>query len=172
MISRGSHRDDLAHLRRTLGGRFWLMTGIGTIAALLVLGIPTAVIPNILFSRMTPTEPANVAIWLASAPLIGSIFGSYAAPVDKVHRPTTDVSSRAGRLSLASVGSFLAIGCPLCNKLVVAALGVSGALNVFGPIQPLIGTASVALLGLSLVWRLRMRSRPCTACSDLTAWSG
>lgn len=51
--------------------------------------------------------------------------------------------------------SAFAVGCPICNKLVVAVLGVSGALNVWSPIQPLLGLASVTLLGLALIVRLR-----------------
>ena len=62
------------------------------------------------------------------------------------------------RVGLASVGAFLAIGCPICNKVVVALLGVSGALSVFAPIQPIIGAASIALLAGSLAWRLRDRA--------------
>lgn len=60
--------------------------------------------------------------------------------------------------------AFLAIGCPICNELVVAALGVSGALTVFAPIQPLIGAASVGLLGVTLGWRVRQLTSDCPRC--------
>lgn len=39
-----------------------------------------------------------------------------------------------------------AIGCPICNKLAVIALGVSGALAYFAPIQPTLGFLSMGLL--------------------------
>ncbi len=39
--------------------------------------------------------------------------------------------------------AVFAIGCPVCNKLVVLALGFSGALAYFEPIQP-----ALALAGL------------------------
>jgi hypothetical protein len=42
---------------------------------------------------------------------------------------------------------------PVCNKLVVLLLGVSGALTVWALLQPVLGLASVALLG----WALRTR---------------
>jgi len=48
---------------------------------------------------------------------------------------------------------------------VVAALGVSGALTVFAPLQPVIGAASVALLAVTLAWRLRDRVRGCPRCA-------
>ena len=41
---------------------------------------------------------------------------------------------------------MFAISCPVCNKLVVLALGTSGALTYFAPIQPLLGFLSVGLL--------------------------
>jgi hypothetical protein len=56
--------------------------------------------------------------------------------------------------------SALAIGCPVCNKLVVMLLGVSGALTVWAPLQPVLGVVSVALLG----WALRTRPVTEPAC--------
>lgn len=38
--------------------------------------------------------------------------------------------SGLGSASGSSLVAALAVGCPVCNKLVVAALGVSGALNI------------------------------------------
>ena len=111
---------------------------------------------------MTPTEPSNVAVWLISAPLIGLVAATYLAPVRDLH-PAVAVAPT--RVSLASVGAFLAIGCPVCNKVVVALLGVSGALSVFAPLQPIIGAASIALLAGSLAWRLRDRALGCTRCA-------
>lgn len=59
---------------------------------------------------------------------------------------------------LASVGGllgFLAVGCPVCNKLVVVALGTTGALSWFAPIQPVLAVASVVVLAIALRTRLR-----------------
>jgi hypothetical protein len=46
------------------------------------------------------------------------------------------------------------VGCPACNKIAVLLLGVSGALNLWAPIQPLVGVASVGLLAWALQRRL------------------
>lgn len=54
------------------------------------------------------------------------------------------------RGSAGGVLSAFAVGCPICNKLVVALVGVSGALNVWAPVQPLVGMAALALLGYAL----------------------
>lgn len=151
--------------------RFCVVAIIGTIAAALLLGIPTAVIPNPFFGRMTPTEPVNLVVLIASAPLMGFLAATYLA---KPANRDADVheASGGGRMTAGGIAAFLAIGCPICNKVVVAALGVSGALNVFAPLQPLIGAASVALLAATLIWRLRARSRGCDRCVMLTPGAG
>ncbi len=154
---------DRLSVRNTLDTRFWLIALGATAGAVLILGIPTAVIPNPWFIRMTPTEWSNLAVWLASAPLIGVLVATYLAPVRDLHPAAEGAPTRVG---LASVGAFLAIGCPICNKVVVGILGVSGALSVFAPIQPVIGAASVALLGGSLAWRLRSRALGCSRCAS------
>jgi hypothetical protein len=60
---------------------------------------------------------------------------------------------------VASVGTFLAIGCPVCNKIALVLLGTGGAMTVFAPIQPFIGAASLMLLAGTLAWRFRLRAR-------------
>jgi len=153
-----------AALRSTLDGRFWLVATLATAGSLLLLGVPTAVIPNPFFIRMTPTETFNVVVWVASAPLIGLLIATYVRPPG--HAIGHDGGEPgAGRTTLAGVAAYLAIGCPICNKVVVAALGVSGALSYFAPLQPIIGAVSVALLGATLAWRLRDRARRCERCA-------
>jgi hypothetical protein len=101
---------------------------------------------------------------LASAPLIGLLAATYVRPV----RHATEhpnIEQEASRATIGGVAAFLAIGCPICNKVVVATLGVSGAMTVFAPLQPVIGASSVALLGATLAWRLRDRARRCERCS-------
>lgn len=147
----------------TLDARFWFAALIGTLGALIVLGVPTAVIPNPFFIRMTPTQTFNLVVWLASAPLIGLLIATYIRPLGHTAaHPRRETGS--GRATLGGVAAYLAIGCPICNKVVVAALGVSGALSYFAPLQPIIGAASVALLGGTLLWRLRDRARRCERC--------
>jgi hypothetical protein len=158
-----------ADVARTLDRRFWLTAAIGTLVGALALGVPSAVIPNPFFTRMTPTEPFNVLVWVLSAPLTGLLLATYVAK-GGISARDIHADAGSGRATLGSVAAYLAIGCPLCNKIVVATLGVSGALNVFGPAQPFIGATSVALLAATLAWRLRMRARGCARCStDVTS---
>ncbi len=145
-----------------LDGRFWLTALVATLASFAILGIPTAVIPNPWFIRMTPTEPFNVATMVLSAPLMGVLTATYLA------RPTGASPAPAeggGRATIGGVAAYLAIGCPICNKIIVAALGVSGALNAFAPVQPLICAGSVLLLSATLIWRLRRRAEDCVRCA-------
>jgi hypothetical protein len=50
--------------------------------------------------------------------------------------------------------SFLAVGCPVCNKLVLVALGYSGAIQYFAPVQPYLAAAGILLLAYALRKRL------------------
>lgn len=154
----------IAAVRSTLDRRFWAVAVLATVGSLLLLGLPTAVIPNPFFIRMTPTETFNLVVWLGSAPLIGLLIATYVRPPSLALDPARRESG-AGRATLGGVAAYLAIGCPICNKVVVAALGVSGALSFFAPLQPIIGAASLALLGATLAWRLRDRARRCARCA-------
>lgn len=141
--------------------RFWFVTMAGSVASLLILGIPSAIIPNPIFTRIVPTQPFNVVVWLISGLLLGVTAATYAGVPSSVrHR---EHGEQAG-LGLGGVAAYFAIACPVCNKLVVAVLGLSGALTVFAPLQPVIGAASVLLLAGTLAWRLRILSRGCPRC--------
>jgi hypothetical protein len=168
-LARNVSEDDRPMtLRSTIDRRFWLVAGAGTIITILVLGIPTAVIPNPFFIRMLPTQPVNVAVWVLSAPLVGLILATYVArPATPGHASNSDSGSVPA--SAAGVAAYLAIGCPICNKIIVAVLGTSGALGVFAPLQPLIGATSIGLLGATLAWRLRLRAQGCARCAAISA---
>lgn len=143
----------------------WLQLVVAVASAALVaaaVGVPSALLANPFFMRMTPVPWWSWAVWVLTAVLSGVLAATY------VQR-RTPVSTAPGRAGiLANVGSVLAVGCPVCNKLVVAAIGVSGALNVWSPIQPLIAAASLGLLGWAL-WRRLMTLRSCPI-GDESAW--
>jgi hypothetical protein len=60
-----------------------------------------------------------------------------------------------GRATASGVLSFLAVGCPVCKKLVVLAIGISGAMSYWAPVQPFLALASLALLWIAVRRRLR-----------------
>ena len=152
-------------VRSLLEPRFLAWTLAWTVGSLVAFGLVTAIIPNPVFGRQIPPEPFAIAIWVASAPLMGLVGATYssrrspgaAAPFP----PPADATESRGSMlgAIGGFGAFLAIGCPVCNKIALVLLGTSGALNLYAPIQPLIGVASLALLAGTLVWRLRLRAR-------------
>jgi hypothetical protein len=110
-----------------------------------VLAIPTRLVANGWFRRMTPTRPQDHAFWVIASVLLGATIALRREANRRVE------ASVAG----GGIGTFLAIGCPICNKLVVGLLGTAGALNFFAPLQPLLGVGSLALIawGLRVAWR-------------------
>ena len=76
------------------------------------------------------------------------------ASLDEVDAPTR-------RGGIAGLLSFFAVGCPVCNKLVIVALGTTGARQWFEPVQPVLAVASIVLLG----WALRSRLHSAIICS-------
>ena len=110
-------------------------------AAMFVVGaVPTAVVANPWFTRMTPVRPLDIVFLLLSVVGAAVIAATYAAPV-------IQACGGENRVMGGGILAVLAIGCPVCNKLVVLALGFSGALTYFAPLQPVLGAVSVALMG-------------------------
>ena len=139
--------------------RRWVVAAAVTVIAALVIGVPTGVVPTPLYTRMTPVLWWNYPVWLVSSVLEGLLVATYVRigpadvpPAGPAERPRTARALGAGLLSA------FAVGCPICNKLVVLAIGVSGALSYFAPVQPVLAAASVALLVHALARRLRTES--------------
>lgn len=128
-----------------------LAASIGAVAAIaLVIGVPTALVPTSVFGRMTAAPWWSYTVWMAVSVLVG-----LAAVSSATTRPT---SGRRG-LVAASAMTVLAVGCPLCNKLVLAVLGSSGALAVWAPLQPVLALAALAIAARACWWALSGEQR-------------
>lgn len=127
--------------------RRWAVALAVAVIAALVVGVPTGVVSTPFYARMTPVLWWNYPVWLATAILSGLITATY------VRSPLSAKAPAAG--IWANLLSAFAVGCPVCNKLVVAFIGVSGALTLWAPVQPILAAGSLALLGWALVRRLR-----------------
>lgn len=152
--SRGQHErmEDMALGRWTYWKATAFAVGLGTLA-LLVAGIPTDVVPNPWFTRMTPVRPQDYFFLGLTALLAAALGATYARPAS--------CPLQEGKLTAGGFLSVLAIGCPICNHVVVLLLGVGGALTYFAPLQPVLGLASLTTLGIALSLRLRaIRTRP------------
>lgn len=170
----------------TVDRRFIAWAAAWTGASLLAFGLVSAILPNPVFGRQIPPEPFAIAVWLASGPLMGLVAATYAspsrspgatvaptllggpasipggAPAGEADSAPTRQGTTLG--TIAGFGAFLAIGCPVCNKIALLLLGTSGALTIYAPLQPVLGVLSLALLAGTLAWRLRLRARD-SACA-------
>jgi hypothetical protein len=136
-----------AALAAVLDARYLAWSAAAAVVGLASFGVVGAIIPNPVFGRQIPPEPFAIVTWIGSGLLMGLLAGTYLA------RPPA--APAAVRLP---GDAFLAIGCPVCNKVALVLLGASGALSIWAPLQPLLGLVSVALLAGALAWRLRMRA--------------
>jgi hypothetical protein len=162
-----------AYLAAILDARYLAWSAGAAVLGLIAFGLVSAIIPNPVFGRQIAPEPFAIVVWLVSSLLMGLLAGTYltAPPATLVTIPApgggavweADPGATARRTSTVGyaggIAAFLAIGCPVCNKVALVLLGTSGALSIWAPLQPLVGLASVALLAASLAWRVRMRAR-------------
>ncbi len=137
--------------------RRWLVAAGAAIGTLLFIGIPTDLIDTPLFSREIPPTWWAWPSLLVSSVLAGLLVATYVA----VPQGSVDVDESSSRRGWAGgLLTFFAVGCPVCNKIVLLALGSTGALTWFEPVQPVLQLAAVILLA----WALRSRLRGEIAC--------
>lgn len=110
------------------------------------MAVPTAILPTPFFTRMTPVRAQDLVFLALSMLLLAGIGATYGVP----HASATCHKRTLGG---GILGAF-AIGCPVCNKIVVALLGVSGALTYWAPLQPIVGLGAIVVLGWALHVRL------------------
>lgn len=144
--------------------RRWLVAALSAVLYVLLIAVPTDLIDTPLFSRAIPPTWWAWPSLAVSSLLAGLLTATYvASPL----RPDDDTRSSRG----GYVGGFLtffAVGCPVCNKLVLLALGTSGAISWFQPVQPLFQAAAVVVLAWALRTRVR-GERSCALRSAVTA---
>ena len=135
--------------------RMALVAATTAVVFTLVVAIPTDLIDTPLFSRAIPPTWWAWPSLLASSVLSGALAATYVDPGARL--ATDQATSRRGLA--AGVLTFFAVGCPVCNKLALVALGSAGAVTWFAPFQPVLQAAALALLVWALVVRLRTRDR-------------
>lgn len=128
--------------------RRWIAAVLAAIATALIIGVPTVLIPTPVFGRSVPVQWWSYPVLAVTAVLSGLIFATYVGTGATPTRRQTRMSVGGGILSM------FAVGCPACNKIAVVLLGVSGALNLWEPVQPIVGVASLGLLAWALQRRL------------------
>lgn len=115
----------------------------------LVIAIPTAIIKNPIFGREIGVTSWSIPVLIATSILSGLLFATY---VKNDNFITEERSAKIG--SFGALFSFLAVGCPVCNKIALIALGTSGALQYFAPVQPYLALFGILFLLYALQKRL------------------
>ncbi len=134
--------------------RRWWTAAVGAVAVALVVGLPTDVIPNPVFGRPVPVTWWSYPVLAITAVLGGLLVATYVRDPALTDGPIdADRPARTG--GVGGLLSFFAVGCPVCNKVVVIALGTVGARRWFEPLQPYLAALSVVLLVVALRARLR-----------------
>lgn len=132
------------------------------VAALLVgvvMGLATVLIPNPVFSRDVPVVAWNYPVWVLTSALMGILIATYVTPpapsrstAAEAHDGPERRSARTG--TAAGVLAWFAVGCPVCNKIALLALGYTGALTWFAPVQPFLAAMALVLAVIAVIWRL------------------
>jgi hypothetical protein len=135
--------------------RQWQVAAGGGVLVALIVALPTAVIPNPIFGRAIGVTWWSYPVVVITGILGGMLIATYVRPTG-MSLPATEKIDRESKMGVAGAAiTFFAVGCPVCNKLVLLALGASGAISWFAPIQPFLAVASVVLMAIALVVRLR-----------------
>ena len=135
--------------------RWWVALAAAT-AFVLVVAVPTDLIDTPVFGREVPPTWWAWPSLLVSSLLAGILVATY---VRAPSQPDRAASRRGGWVG--GLLTYFAVGCPVCNKLVLLALGSAGATTWFEPFQPVLQGLAVLLL----LWALRSRLLGELSCS-------
>jgi hypothetical protein len=147
---------------RTWPKRRWTVAAAAAVGTVLVVAVPTDLIDTPVFSREVPPTWWAWPVTLVAGVLSGLLLATYVA--DPASRPEDDAPAPARAGSLGGVLTFFAVGCPVCNKIVLLALGTTGAMRWFEPVQPVLSVAAIGLLA----WALRKRLTSADTCAVAT----
>ncbi len=138
----------------------WLAAGASALGMVLLVAIPTDLIDTPVFGREIPPTWWAWPSLLVSAVLGGLLVATYVRAPEQPDR----AGSRRGGWAGGAL-TYFAVGCPVCNKLVLVALGSAGAVTWFAPVQPVLQGAAILLL----LWALRSRLLGELSCPTTTS---
>ena len=111
--------------------RRWVTAAAAGVIVALLVGLPTDVIPNPVFGRPVPVTWWSYPVLVFTAVLGGILAATYVRdpelPANTGSAGAADDERIARTGGFGGLLSFFAVGCPVCNKLVVIALGTVGA---------------------------------------------
>jgi hypothetical protein len=141
-------RPSMWSVLRSWPARRWWVAAAWTLGTVLVVGLPTVLIPNSVFGRAIPVTWWAWPVLVITAVLAGLVGATY------VRSPVAASTKESSTSMVGGVLAYFAVGCPVCNKIALLAFGYSGALQWFAPAQPILGVLGIALLAYALRRRL------------------
>jgi hypothetical protein len=115
------------------------------------MGVAGETLPGASAGRVVPVQWWNYVTLILSPPLIALIAATF-VPAGQPRssrrwgKTGTGISGAAGTLAMA---------CPVCNPLAIPVFGAAGVLSFLAPYRGVIALASVVLLAVTLLLRLR-----------------
>ncbi len=101
----------------TWRARQWAVAVAAALGCVILIGVPTDLIETPLFTRAVPPTWWSYPVLAVSALLAGLLVATY------VNEPTGVSPRHDGRWgSVGGALTFFAVGCPVCNKVVLLAL--------------------------------------------------
>jgi len=143
-------RNRLGDQKNPYRFRALLRAVVAGAVTLLVVGVPTDILANPWFGREIPVRWWEYPVLGATVVLTALWFGLQNSRSDR---------SRTATPAAGVLLTVFAVGCPVCNKLVLVTIGASGALGWWAPLQPILAIVSLALLAGAVLYR--WRRRPC-----------
>lgn len=135
---------------RSWSRKRWQVAIISALITGVVISLPTAIIENPVFGRDIAVTVWSIPVVVVTAILSGMLFATYINNDLKLPEESSLKIGTAGTLL-----SFLAVGCPVCNKIALIALGYTGAIKYFAPVQPFLAFFGIAILIYALSKRLK-----------------
>jgi len=137
--------------------------GIGILSFggfVLLFGIPTALIPTPWFIRMIPARLSDYVFLLVNSGLIGAYIGLHTYEKHERNK-RGDVMATTG-----SIANIFAVGCPICNKLLVVLLGASAIMAYIEPMRIWLGILSAGLIAFALWFKIK-NIKECVTCKTV-----
>ena len=126
--------------------RHWWAALGGAVVTFLAIGLPTDLIPNPIFGRAIEPTWWSMPVLVATSIIGGLLLATY-VNVQGFDRP-----ARVG--GIGGLLAYFAVGCPVCNKAVLIALGTTGAMNWFAPVQLYLAIVALLVMMYALHKRL------------------
>ena len=142
-----SLRTSFAQLRWWSRTQWWI-AGVAFAIMFVAMGEVGQTLPPFSANRTYPIEWWNYVTLVADSAVMGLVLGTF-------------VTSGSKRLASASGGGFaatvgaIAMACPVCSPLAIPLLGAGGVLSFLRGDRGWLALATILVLGLTLILRLR-----------------